>query len=125
MTKTDKSEQPYWKNVPLAEMSKAQWEALCDHCGKCCLVKLEDEETGDIAFTDIICDMYDEAACGCANYARRTELVPSCVQLTPKNLGQLTFMPPSCAYRLLYEGRDLPDWHPLVSGDAVTVVEAG
>lgn len=125
MTKTGKSEQPYWKTVPLAEMSDRQWEALCDRCGKCCLVKLEDEETGDIAFTDIICDMYDQASCGCANYARRTELVPSCVRLTPENLGQLAFMPPSCAYRLLHEGRDLPDWHPLVSGDTTTVAQAG
>jgi len=116
---------PFWKTVPLADMSPAQWESLCDRCGKCCLVKLEDEETSDIAFTDIICTMYDEASCGCSNYARRTEVEPSCVQLTADNLGQLAFMPPSCAYRLIFEGRDLPNWHPLITGNPDSVIAAG
>ena len=116
---------PFWKTTRLEDMTQAQWESLCDGCAKCCLVKLEDEESGDVAFTDVVCDLLDQGTCRCTQYDRRTELVPDCVKLTPDNLARLPWMPPSCAYRLLYEGKELSDWHPLVSGRAESVVEAG
>ena len=119
------SEKPFWQTVPLAEMDDAQWEALCDGCAKCCLVKLQDEDTDEIVFTDIVCNLLDQENCRCTHYAERTKLVPDCVKLTKDNLDKIDFMPPSCAYRLLHEGQDLPDWHPLVSGDPDSVVAAG
>lgn len=119
------SEKPFWQTVPLAEMDDAQWEALCDGCAKCCLVKLQDEDTDEIVFTDIVCNLLDQENCRCTHYAERTRLVPDCVKLTKDNLDKIDFMPPSCAYRLLHEGQDLPDWHPLVSGDPDSVVAAG
>jgi uncharacterized cysteine cluster protein YcgN (CxxCxxCC family) len=106
-------------------MDHAQWEALCDGCAKCCLVKLQDEDTDEIVFTDIVCNLLDQENCRCTHYAERTRLVPDCVKLTKDNLDKIDFMPPSCAYRLLHEGQDLPDWHPLVSGDPDSVVAAG
>jgi len=118
-------EKPFWQTVPLAEMDDAQWEALCDGCAKCCLVKLQDEDTDEIVFTDIVCNLLDQENCRCTHYAERTRLVPDCVKLTKDNLDKIDFMPPSCAYRLLHEGQDLPDWHPLVSGDPDSVVAAG
>jgi uncharacterized cysteine cluster protein YcgN (CxxCxxCC family) len=122
---TGVSEKPFWQTVPLAEMDDAQWEALCDGCAKCCLVKLQDEDTDEIVFTDIVCNLLDQENCRCTHYAERTRLVPDCVKLTKDNLDKIDFMPPSCAYRLLHEGQDLPDWHPLVSGDPDSVVAAG
>jgi uncharacterized cysteine cluster protein YcgN (CxxCxxCC family) len=122
---TDVGEKPFWQTVPLAEMDDAQWEALCDGCAKCCLVKLQDEDTDEIVFTDIVCNLLDQENCRCTHYAERTRLVPDCVKLTKDNLDKIDFMPPSCAYRLLHEGQDLPDWHPLVSGDPDSVVAAG
>ena len=122
---TDVGEKPFWQTVPLAEMDDAQWEALCDGCAKCCLVKLQDEDTDEIVFTDIVCNLLDQENCRCTHYAERTKLVPDCVKLTKDNLDKIDFMPPSCAYRLLHEGQDLPDWHPLVSGDPDSVVAAG
>ena len=106
-------------------MDDAQWEALCDGCAKCCLVKLQDEDTDEIVFTDIVCNLLDQGNCRCTHYAERTKLVPDCVKLTKDNLDKIDFMPPSCAYRLLHEGHDLPDWHPLVSGTHDSVVAAG
>ena len=119
------AEKPFWKTVKLADMTAAQWEAVCDGCAKCCLVKLQDEDSGEIVFTDIVCNLLDQQSCRCAHYEERTELVPDCVKLTKDNLDKIDFMPPSCAYRLLHEGKDLPQWHPLVSGRADSVVEAG
>ena len=118
-------EKPFWQTVPLAEMTQAQWESLCDGCAKCCLVKLQDEDTDEIVFTDIVCNLLDQESCQCTHYAERTKLVPDCVKLTKDNLDKIDFMPPSCAYRLLHEGQDLPDWHPLVSGNPDSVVAAG
>jgi len=106
-------------------MSQAEWESLCDGCGRCCLVKLEDEETGDIALTDIACRLLDNQRCKCKKYDTRHEIVPDCVRLTPKNISQLKWMPKSCAYRLLAEGKDLAWWHPLISGNKETVHQAG
>jgi len=119
------AEKPFWQTVKLADMTAAQWEALCDGCAKCCLVKLQDEDSGEIVFTDIVCNLLDQQSCRCTHYEERTKLVPDCVKLTKDNLDKIDFMPPSCAYRLLHEGKDLPQWHPLVSGRADSVVEAG
>ncbi len=119
------AEARFWQTKTLAEMNDAEWEALCDGCGKCCLVKLQDEESGEIAYTDLACQLLDTDSCRCLHYQRRLELVPDCVKLTKENLSQIDFMPPSCAYRLLSEGKPLPDWHPLVSGDADSTMKAG
>ena len=119
------AEKPFWQTVKLADMTAAQWEAVCDGCAKCCLVKLQDDDSGEIVFTDIVCNLLDQQSCRCAQYEERTKLVPDCVKLTKDNLDKIDFMPPSCAYRLLHEGKDLPQWHPLVSGRADSVVEAG
>ena len=115
----------FWQTKTLAQMSQAEWESLCDGCGRCCLVKLEDEETGDIALTDIACRLLDNQRCKCKQYDTRHEIVPDCMRLTPKNISQLKWMPKSCAYRLLAEGKDLAWWHPLISGDKETVHQAG
>ena len=119
------TEKPFWQSVKLADMTAAQWEAVCDGCAKCCLVKLQDEDSGEIVFTDIVCNLLDQQTCRCTHYQERTKLVPDCVKLTKDNLDKIDFMPPSCAYRLLHEGKDLPQWHPLVSGRADSVVGAG
>ena len=119
------AEKPFWQTVKLADMTAAQWEAVCDGCAKCCLVKLQDDDSGEIVFTDIVCNLLDQQSCRCAHYEERTKLVPDCVKLSKDNLDKIDFMPPSCAYRLLHEGKDLPQWHPLVSSRADSVVEAG
>ena len=119
------AKKPFWQTVPLSEMTPTQWESVCDGCAKCCLVKLQDEDSDEIVFTDIVCNLLDQESCQCTHYAERTALVPDCVKLTKDNLDKIDFMPPSCAYRLLHEGKDLPHWHPLVSGTAQTVVAAG
>lgn len=116
---------PFWKTVPLAEMTSEQWESLCDGCGKCCLVKLIDDVTDDLHYTDVACRLLDCQSCRCADYANRAKLVPDCVQLKPELLEELVWMPSTCAYRLVREGKDLHWWHPLVSGDPGTVHEAG
>jgi uncharacterized cysteine cluster protein YcgN (CxxCxxCC family) len=113
--------QPWWKSKPLAEMNMEEWESLCDHCAKCCLIKLEDEEDGTVYYTDVACDLLDGGSCQCKDYPNRETLVPECLRLTPDNLEQLYWMPPSCAYRLLYEGQNLPAWHHLVSGDKQSI----
>jgi uncharacterized cysteine cluster protein YcgN (CxxCxxCC family) len=106
-------------------MTEAEWESLCDGCGRCCLVKLEDEETGKIHYTDVACRLFDAKTCRCRDYARRTREMADCVALSPENIASLRWMPPTCAYRLLAEGKTLPVWHPLVSGRMESVVEAG
>jgi len=116
--------QPFWKTKPLAAMSAPEWESLCDGCGRCCLVKLEDEDTGEIHTTDIACRLFDEGTCRCKDYPNRSAVVPDCVRLTPQIVPALNWLPVTCAYRLVAEGRDLPWWHPLVSGRQETVVEA-
>ncbi len=118
-------EQPFWRRKALAEMTGAEWESLCDGCGKCCLHKLEDEDTGEIAHTNVACRLLDIGACRCTRYAERFRFVPDCVQLDPGNVGALSWMPSTCAYRLLAEGKELPAWHPLVSGDPDSVHRAG
>lgn len=116
---------PFWKRKSLSEMTSEQWESLCDGCAQCCLAKVEDADTNIVHYTDVACRYLDARACRCTQYGERTKLVPDCVRLTPHNLDQLPWMPQTCAYRLLHEGKPLPDWHPLVSGDPASVHEAG
>ncbi|UGY13076.1 YcgN family cysteine cluster protein [Bradyrhizobium septentrionale] len=115
----------FWKTKTLEEMSNAEWESLCDGCARCCLEKLEDEDTGRIYFTHISCKLLDAGLCTCKDYPNRSDQVPDCVRLTPENVRTLNWLPPSCGYRLVAEGRDLYWWHPLISGDPNTVHEAG
>lgn len=119
------AEAPFWKQKPLEALSQAEWESLCDGCGRCCLVKLEDEDTGQIHYTDIACKLFSAETCRCADYAQRRRKVHDCVKLTPAVVRSLNWLPRSCAYRLIAEGRDLAWWHPLVSGSPSTVHEAG
>ncbi|NKB28555.1 MAG: YcgN family cysteine cluster protein [Rhodobacteraceae bacterium] len=116
----------FWERVPLQNLSPREWEALCDGCGKCCLNKLEDEDTAEVAFTRVACRLLDDTTCRCAHYEQRKVFVSECVVLTPQNIGESAYwMPQACAYRLLHEGKALPDWHPLISGDPQTVHDAG
>jgi uncharacterized protein len=119
------AEEPFWRTKNLEAMSEAEWESLCDGCGRCCLVKLEDEDTGTIHYTDVGCTLLDGAACRCRDYKNRQGKVPDCVRLTPGAVRTLSWLPPTCAYRLLAEGRNLYWWHPLLSGDPETVHAAG
>jgi uncharacterized protein len=116
---------PFWQKKPLHEMSAEEWESLCDGCGQCCLIKLEDEDTGDIAVTRLACKLLDLGSCQCSDYGNRQDHVPDCVKLTPSAIGRLAWLPETCAYRLLDEGKDLRWWHPLISGTKETVFEAG
>jgi uncharacterized protein len=121
----DDAEVPFWHRKPLAEMTNSEWESLCDGCGKCCLNKLEEEETDRTYYTDVGCRLLDGQTCRCRDYANRQKLVDDCVRLTPRSLKDITWLPPSCAYVLLSKGKDLYWWHPLVSGDPETVHAAG
>ena len=117
---------PFWQVKPLAAMSAEEWESLCDGCGRCCLIKLEDPDSGVLAYTDVACRLFDAETCRCGNYRLRAELVEGCIVLTPAKLPEVApWLPRSCAYRLLHEGRALPSWHPLVSGDPESVHAAG
>lgn len=121
----DEDAVPFWQAKTLGEMTRAEWESLCDGCGKCCLLKLQDEQTAEVFFTDVACRLLDTGSCRCSDYPNRKQRVPDCVILRPETLAALGWMPSTCAYRLLHEGRDLPWWHPLVSGDPETVHLAG
>lgn len=114
-----------WWERPLSELNAQQWEALCDGCAKCCLHKLEDADTGDVFYTKVRCRHLDEQACRCAEYERRSILVPDCIQLAPGTVGDLGWLPSTCAYRLRAAGAPLPAWHYLVSGSRETVHSAG
>lgn len=116
----------FWESKTLAEMTTEEWESLCDNCGKCCLIKLEDEDSGQIAFTNVVCEYYDLDACRCSRYADRCHLVPDCLDLKQhENFAEFKWMPATCAYRLLANGQPLPDWHPLLSGKPESVADAG
>jgi uncharacterized cysteine cluster protein YcgN (CxxCxxCC family) len=115
----------FWEEKPLDRMSRAEWESLCDGCGKCCIHKLEDEETGEIHATNVACRLLDRRTAMCSDYRNRQVYVPECVRLTPAKLRNIDWLPSTCAYRLIDEGRPLADWHPLISGDPESVHRAG
>jgi uncharacterized cysteine cluster protein YcgN (CxxCxxCC family) len=121
MSEAQSENTKFWETKSLAEMTEAEWESLCDGCGKCCLIGLEDEDTGEIYLTDVACKLLDGASCQCSNYPERAKYVPDCVKLTPENVPGLSWLPKTCAYRLVQEGRPLFWWHPLVSGDPESV----
>lgn len=118
-------EEPFWKRKTLAEMTREEWESLCDGCGRCCLYKLQDDDTGEIYTTNVVCRLLNLHRCRCTAYENRSQLMPTCLTLTPELTERLNWIPKTCAYRLLGEGKDLPWWHPLVSGNPQTVQQAG
>ena len=118
-------EKPFWQTKSLDQMTAAEWESLCDGCGLCCLIRFEDEETGEVIPTRVACKLLDQHLCRCKDYVNRKAHVPDCIKLTPWNIDALAWMPASCAYRRLHEGRGLPDWHPLITGDPESVHKAG
>ncbi len=116
---------PFWHTKTLEEMTLSEWESLCDGCGRCCLNKLIDPETDAIYTTAVACKLLDTNTCRCKNYADRKRHVSDCIRFTPETIGNYDWLPDSCAYRLLAEGYDLPEWHPLVTGDPESVHDAG
>lgn len=110
------ADQVFWQTKTLQEMSRREWESLCDGCGKCCLQKLEDEEDESVYYTSVVCQ-YMTDDCRCSEYQNRQKLVPNCIWLKPEDVDSFFWLPSTCAYRLIAEGKPLPDWHPLVSGD--------
>ncbi|HQT83255.1 MAG: hypothetical protein B7Z58_00145 [Acidiphilium sp. 37-64-53] len=117
--------EPFWVVKSLGQMTEAEWESLCDGCGRCCLHKLRDDNTGELEFTNVSCRLLDTHSCACSDYANRSREVPDCISLTPVALREIDWLPPSCAYRLVADGKPLPDWHPLVTGDAGSTFSAG
>ena len=115
----------FWRTKSLDQLTEVQWEALCDGCARCCLCKLEDEDTGEVFYTNVACRLLDTQTCRCRDYVRRRLRVPDCLQLTHFSGSDFRVLPPTCAYRLIAEGKDLPDWHPLVSRDPESVHQAG
>lgn len=116
---------PFWRSRTLEDFSPAEWEALCDGCGRCCLVKLEDEDTAEIHLTRLSCSLLDIGSCRCSDYENRHAKMPDCITITPEKVRTLGWLPPTCGYRLIEEGKDLLWWHPLVSGSTDTVHQAG
>jgi hypothetical protein len=116
---------PFWKTKTLDEMTTAEWESLCDGCARCCLVKLEDEDSGEVHLTRLACALLDLGNCRCGDYPNRFQRMPDCVEIDAEKVRTIDWLPPTCAYRLVQEGRDLHWWHPLVSGNADTVHQAG
>jgi uncharacterized protein len=122
---TKKLAKEFWKHKSLEQMTTSEWESLCDGCARCCLNKYEDEDTLEIYYTDVACKLLDTKTCRCSDYKNRRTYVKDCIVLTPKVLPEMNCLPPTCAYRLLYEGKPLYDWHPLISGDPASVHKAG
>ena len=114
----------FWKKYSLTELNSAEWEALCDGCGLCCLIKLEDEELQEIAYTKVACKLLDCQTAQCSNYSQRVQHVPDCIQLTPEKLANIQWLPASCAYRRLEQGKSLPSWHYLNSGTRSSIIQA-
>ena len=115
----------FWENIALDDLNDDEWEALCDGCGRCCLQKLEDEDSGEVHTTDVACSLLDTSNCRCQNYVNRQTIVPDCLNVRPLDADKLRWLPASCAYKRLAEGQKLAQWHPLISGDAQSVHDAG
>lgn len=123
---TEKLRPRFWETVPMTKLTPAEWEALCDGCGKCCLNKIEYEDTGEVDYTRIACRLLDGTTCRCTQYPIRHQFVPDCVRLTPETLPKIAYwMPATCAYKRLHEGKTLPDWHPLMTGDPESTHTSG
>ena len=125
MTDNEGGSEPFWKTKSMAEMTTEEWESLCDGCGKCCLHKLEDWDTGEVSYTNVACRLLDLGSCRCSNYPDRKRFVPDCLILSVENLQEMDWLPQTCAYKIIASGKDLAWWHPLVSGDPETVHRAG
>lgn len=119
------AQEVFWQRKTLHEMTPQEWESLCDGCALCCLHKVEDEDTDEVFYTTVVCHLLDDQTCQCTRYSERTRLVPSCVQLRPEDVSEFHWLPPTCAYRLVHERKPLPEWHPLLSGDSASVINAG
>lgn len=115
----------FWEDVPLDRLDRGQWEALCDGCGKCCIHKLEDEDTGELLPTNVACRLLNRTTGQCSDYKHRHAYVPECIRLTPAKLVEMDWLPETCAYVLRAEGKSLPEWHYLVCGDREAVHRAG
>lgn len=120
-----KSKEPFWVTTPLEKMTASQWESLCDGCGKCCLLKVEEAETKQIHTTKICCRLLDTTTCKCSNYKDRFSYVDDCIKLNPRNIQTITWLPNTCAYRLVKEKKTLPVWHPLITKDPESTVKSG
>ncbi|NCN44673.1 MAG: YcgN family cysteine cluster protein [Piscirickettsiaceae bacterium CG_4_9_14_3_um_filter_43_564] len=121
---SNKNKRPFWETKSLAEMTPNEWERLCDGCGLCCLTKLQDEETDEIVYTRVVCRYSDLSTAACSDYENRSVNVPSCVALTLERVAEFDWLPETCAYRVLYRGDPLPEWHPLISGQSTSVQAA-
>ncbi len=118
-------EKPFWERKSLEELTAEEWEALCDGCGRCCLYKFRDADSGEVLYTDVACRLLDLNLCRCADYANRFALEPGCIRLDAAGVRLLDWLPESCAYRRVALGRPLPDWHPLRSGDPYSTLRTG
>ena len=115
----------FWETKNLIDMNENEWESLCDKCGKCCVIKLEDFDTQEVHYTNVSCKLLCEKSASCKDYENRKSIVPDCIILSPDNLKDLKWMPETCAYKLLNEGKNLPYWHPLLSGNDKEIVNSG
>ena len=125
MVKTVDSQEKFWETKTLGQMSQEEWESLCDGCAKCCQIKYQHPRTNELAVTQVVCELLDLDTCKCTNYENRHKLIDECIELTPRGIPDLYWLPSTCAYRLVTEKKPLFDWHPLVSGDENSVHDAG
>jgi uncharacterized cysteine cluster protein YcgN (CxxCxxCC family) len=115
----------FWKNKSLCEMNEDEWELICDHCGRCCLIKLQDVDTNKVFYTNVACQLLNPITCLCTAYNKRKKIIKSCLDLSPEVVPDLDWLPDTCAYKRLAHGKDLDWWHPLISGNMNSVVKAG